>query len=107
MSTIEIDDDDEIVAAPIPYIRIVQVVPMGGYRLRLSFDNGASGKIDIAQLIEFKGVLAPLANPAVFYRVTISEHGDLCWPGDIDMDSNVLYYATMRLPNPLAEPEPA
>jgi len=101
------DDDDEIVAAPIPYIRIVQVAPMGGTRLRLSFDNGASGQIDIAQLIEFKGVLAPLANPAIFYRVTISEHGDLCWPGDIDMDSNTLYYATMRLPNPLAEPEPA
>ena len=105
MSTIEIEDD-EIVVAPIPYIRITQVVPMGGYRLRLSFDNGASGKIDIATLIEFKGVLAPLANPAVFHRVTISEHGDLCWPGDIDMDSNTLYYATMKLPNPLAEPAP-
>lgn len=102
-----IDDDDEIVAAPIPYIRITQVSPMGGTRLRLSFDNGASGQIDIAQLIEFKGVLEPLANPVFFRRVTINEHGALCWPGDIDMDSNVLYYATMRLPNPLAEPEPA
>lgn len=100
-------EDEEICVAPIEHIRITRVVPLGGYRLRLSFSNGTSGEIDIATLIGFTGALAPLANPAVFHRATIDERGALCWPGDIDLDSNVLYYATMRLPNPLAMSTPA
>jgi len=70
--------------------------------LHLRFSNGASGELDVKEFIGFWGVLAPLADPLFFRQVTISQHGALCWPGNIDIDSNAIYYATMRLPNPLA-----
>lgn len=99
--------DEAICTAPLQYMRITHATPLGGYRLRLTFSNGASGEIDLATLIEFKGVLAPLASPAFFRQVGINQIGGLAWPGDLDLDSNTLYYATMHLPNPLALPVPA
>lgn len=94
--------EDEICVAPIAHIAIQRVTLLGGYRVRLTFSNGAAGEIDISDLVEFRGVLARLADPAIFRQVRIDQRGALVWPGDIDMDSNLLYYATMKLANPLA-----
>lgn len=93
---------NDLCVAPLAHIRITRVTPLAGYRLRLRFSNGAAGEIDISDLVEFRGALASLADPAIFRQVRIDQRGALVWPGDIDMDSNVLYYATMKLPNPLA-----
>ena len=94
-------------STPLDYIKITTVTPLNGYRLHLTFSNGASGELDLATFIEFRGALAPLSNPYFFRQVAIDHHGALCWPGDIDLSSNALYYATMRLPDPLAMPQPA
>ena len=39
---------------------IVSVRPLDGYRLHLRFEDGAEGEMDIAALVPFEGVFAPL-----------------------------------------------
>jgi hypothetical protein len=35
-------------------------------RLRLTFEDGVSGEVDVARLVPFEGVFAPLRDPASF-----------------------------------------
>ena len=95
------DRFDPIVYAPKPYISITRAVPLGASdgsrRLRLTFSNGNSGVLDLAQQVQFIGTLAPLSDPA-FFRQAFVAHGTVCWPGDIDMDPMVLHQLTMGLP---------
>ncbi len=71
---------------------IVEVHPLGGYRLFLRFEDGAKGEVDIAKMIRFEGVFAPLAKRDYFLQVQVNpEIGTICWPNDADLDPDVLY----------------
>jgi hypothetical protein len=71
---------------------IVEVHPLDGYRLRLRFEDGAEGVIDLAQLVPFSGVFAPLRERSEFILVQVnSELGTVCWPSGADLDPDVLY----------------
>lgn len=39
---------------------IVEVEPLEEYRLRLRFEDGVTGIVDLAEIIEFIGVFEPL-----------------------------------------------
>jgi hypothetical protein len=39
---------------------VVEVRPIGGYRIHLRFEDGVEGDLDLGNVIEFKGVFAPL-----------------------------------------------
>lgn len=39
---------------------IVQVHPLGDYRLYIRFEDGVEGKIDIEKITNFSGIFAPL-----------------------------------------------
>jgi hypothetical protein len=52
-------------------IDVVSVRPLGGMRLRLKFDDGASGEVDLARWLPRKGVFRPLFAPAYFRRVRV------------------------------------
>ena len=68
------------------------VTHLGGHRLRLRFDDGVAGDVDLTQFLTFDGVLAPLADPAFVAQVTVDpEVRTLRWPGGIDLDTLVLY----------------
>jgi len=70
----------------------VEVHPLDGYRLRLRFEDGAEGAIDLAQLVPFSGVLAPLRDRSEFLCVRVNrELGTICWPSGADLDPDVLY----------------
>ena len=45
---------------------VVEVEPVGDYRLRLKFDNGVEGELDFAKLLSFRGVFAPCKDPEFF-----------------------------------------
>ncbi len=71
---------------------IVEVYPLDGYRLRLRFEDGVEGVIDVSQLVPFTGVFAPLRDRTEFLSVRVNpELGTLCWPGGADLDPDVLY----------------
>jgi hypothetical protein len=80
---------------------VVSVTPLDGYRLRLRFEDGAVGEVDVAGLIEFRGVFAPLREKAVFDQVRVDpELGTVVWPGGGDLDPDVLYAHATGQPLP-------
>ena len=71
---------------------IVEVRPLDGYRLWLRFEDGIEGTVDVAEMIHFHGVFAPLRDRAKFLEVRVDpEIGTICWPGGADLDPDVLY----------------
>jgi hypothetical protein len=73
---------------------IVEVKPLDGYRLFLRFEDGAEGEVDLAQMLRFEGVFAPLKDRGNFLQVRVNEElGTICWPNGADLDPDVLYSA--------------
>jgi hypothetical protein len=71
---------------------IIEVQPIQKYRLRLRFEDGTEGEVDIAAMIRFEGVFAPLKDPVEFRKVQVDpELGTICWPNGADLDPDVLY----------------
>lgn len=67
------------------------------YCIRLAFNNGREGVADLRPMIfdEPRTVFAALKNPSVFQQFSI-EHGALCWPGDLDVAPEYLYFLAFR-----------
>jgi hypothetical protein len=61
----------------------VEVLPGSPYRLRVGFQDGASGIVDMSRLIlsPGAGVFAPLADVDLFARAFI-RYGAVTWPGE-------------------------
>jgi len=71
---------------------IVIVTPLRDYRLKLQFEDGAEGAVDIRSLIKFTGIFAPLKDYDYFLKVQVNpELGTICWPNGADLDPDVLY----------------
>jgi len=71
---------------------VVDVELKGNCRVFLRFDNGASGVVDVAKLVEFSGVFAPLQEQAFFDQVHVEpDLGTIVWPNGADLDPIVLY----------------
>ncbi len=71
---------------------IVEVRPLGGYRLYLRFEDGVAGELDLGDRLRFEGVFAPLKDPATFAQVRVHpEGGTIVWPNGADLDPDVLY----------------
>ncbi|MGD2048099.1 MAG: DUF2442 domain-containing protein [Chloroflexota bacterium] len=82
-------------------IDIVEVEFLEAYKLKLRFEDGATGVIDLEGIIEFTGVFEPLRNPEFFSQVTVNpEYGTICWPNDADLDPDVLYALVTGMPIP-------
>jgi hypothetical protein len=71
---------------------IIEVWPLDDYRLGLRFEDGVEGVVDVAQMIRFEGVFAPLRDRGKFLEVRVNrEVGTICWPNGADLDPDVLY----------------
>ncbi len=80
---------------------VVAVTRTGDYTLRLRFRDGAEGEMDFAQFLSFKGVFAPLKDPAEFAKVVVNtEIGTICWPNGADLCPDVLYSRITGAPLP-------
>jgi len=71
---------------------VVSVTQPRPYRLRLRFDDGAEGEIDIQKMTTFEGVFEPLKDPDFFSQVRVDpEAGTIVWPNGADLDPLVLH----------------
>jgi hypothetical protein len=71
---------------------VVEVRPLGGYRVHIRFEDGVQGELDLGRLIRFRGVFAGLRDEQEFARVRVDpELGTIAWPNGADLDPDVLY----------------
>lgn len=73
-------------------VDVVHVEPKEEHKLYLRFDDGVSGIVDIASVVEFTGVFKALIDLKEFRKVSVDpELGVICWPNGADLDTLVLH----------------
>ena len=74
-------------------VRVTAVEPLAGHWIRASFSDGAVKDIDLAGLLSAGGVFAPIYEQReLFAQVRVNpETGTVEWPGEVDLDAEVLY----------------
>lgn len=85
-------------AKPAPYYRIMAVEPIENYRLRLTFNTGESGIVDLAKVV-FGGdeLLAPLQDVKFFAQVQVDpDLSTIIWPNGATLDPDRLYSDTIQ-----------
>ncbi len=87
--------DRHIDGIPVPrgLVCVVAVLAIGPTTLRIAFDDGLTGELDLNDYVTWTGVFAPVkADPARFAEVFVDpEAHTVAWPGDIDLDSEALH----------------
>jgi len=74
-----------------PIHRITSVEVLGGYRLRIGFDDGSSRKIDFEPILEGE-LYGPLRDAELFAQVEVDpEVRTLVWPNGADFDPAILH----------------
>ncbi len=72
-------------------VDVVKVTVINDYKLLLQFDDGAKGEVDIAKLIRFEGIFAPLMDHEYFSSVTVNHDiGTICWENGADISPSYL-----------------
>jgi uncharacterized protein DUF2442 len=69
---------------------ITEVAVLKDYTLKLTFDDGESGVIDLSRHVG-QGVFEAWNDPEVFRSVRIGSAGELAWGEDIDFCPDALY----------------
>lgn len=70
--------------------RITKVKAGRGFQVELTFDDGASGTVDLSDLAG-KGVFEAWLEPSAFAMVKIGSSGELVWGTGIDLCPDALY----------------
>ncbi|MGH9165522.1 MAG: DUF2442 domain-containing protein [Acidimicrobiales bacterium] len=71
--------------------RVVNVEPLGDYRLRLTFSDNLARELDLDGVLDGE-VFEPLRDRAVFAQVSVDTvAGTICWPNGVDLDPDVLH----------------
>lgn len=72
---------------------IIVAAPRPNHVVRVMFADGEVRDVDVTPLLSTQA-FAPLRDPAVFERVTVDQEiGTIAWPGNIDLDRDVIYAA--------------
>jgi hypothetical protein len=74
-------------------IHVTEVEPLEGLWIRATFSDGAVKEIDLSDLLGAGGVFTPICERRdVFEQVAVNhESGTVEWPGEVDLDPEVLY----------------
>jgi Protein of unknown function (DUF2442) len=71
--------------------KIVSVEPLADHRLKLRFDDGVEGTVNLSNEVG-KGIFAAWRDPQHFSSVKIGRGGrSLEWPDEIDLCADALY----------------
>ena len=71
---------------------VTEVKPLEGHRIRVTFSDGAVKEIDLAGLLSAGGVFTPIYEQReIFEKVRVNpESRTVEWPGEVDLDPEVL-----------------
>lgn len=70
-------------------VRIASAEPLDRFMVRLVLTDGRTLERDLADLLTGEVFEAIRADPALFQQLSV-DHGTLCWPGDIDVDPDMV-----------------
>jgi len=71
--------------------RIVELEVLPSYRLRVKFEDGVAGVVDLSSEL-WGPVFEPLRDPARFAEVTLDDFGVICWPSTgADLAPDAIY----------------
>jgi hypothetical protein len=72
--------------------RVAEVEALPGFRLRVRFNDGTEGAVEMWDFInsDAAGVFAALRDEQLFRRVTVTL-GAVTWPGDLDLAPDVVH----------------
>lgn len=75
----------------IKLVKVVDLAPVGKWRLRVRFSDGSEGMHDFADMVAEGGeMVEPLKDQEFFARVHI-EYGVPTWPNGFDIDAIALH----------------
>lgn len=81
----------------IPRIMAVKPVARIPFLLSLRFADGATGQVNLAELVRGKRALATLREPPMFRRAKPADHGfGVVWPDGIEIGADTLYWLYRR-----------
>jgi len=83
---------DRTAAMNAPRTTITEVEPLAERCVRLTFGDGAIHEVDLADLLEAGGVFTAIRDDRKLFEAVAVDHefGTIVWPGDIDLDPDVL-----------------
>ncbi len=58
---------------------VIAAQPLSGHRLRLRFEDGIEGVVDLGQSLSFNGVFQPLKDPAYFAALRVDSELGHCY----------------------------
>lgn len=83
---------------------VIEATALEGYRVRLRFEDGVNGDVDLSTIIRFEGVFATLRDVNRFRELSVHpDLGTICWPNGADLDPAVLYALVTGKPIPSYE----
>jgi len=76
---------------------LTKAKPVGGYTVRVHFDDGTSGEVDLSYLLDYGGVFEPLRDRDYFCQLRADpEAGTIVWPNEADIAPETLYAHAQR-----------
>lgn len=77
---------------------VVGAAVVGDHRLRLLFDDGTVGDVDLSSM-EWRGIFEPLRDPRYFAQVKVDhEAATVVWPNGADIAPETLYTEARKNP---------
>jgi uncharacterized protein DUF2442 len=93
-------------------IRIAEVWPLEGRRVRLALTDGSVVERDLSGLLDGIGVFHQITVDDEAFREVYVDYGTLAWPGEVDIAPETLIWDgpdpsdETRRPEPFLRPQP-
>jgi len=71
-------------------IKPVEVKPLSNFRIRLKYNDGVEGEVDLSRLAG-KGVFAVWNEKDAFKKVYLTESGGIAWSDSVELCSDSMY----------------
>lgn len=72
-------------------VKIQEAEYVGGYQIRLRFDTGEEGVVDLSDIVAHYSAAQSLKDERVFAKFTLDEWPTLVWPCGFDLSPETLY----------------